>query len=406
MTASTSQRSAEADSTQALRDRWTSAFMSNYAPPAIELVKGQGSWVWDSTGKRYLDLVAGIAVSSLGHAHPAVVDAVSKQVATIAHTSNLYANEPALLVAERLQALVGHPCKVFLCNDGATANEAAFKIARRHGAGERNGFVAAERGFHGRTAAALALTGQPAKRTPFEPLPGNVAFVPYGDREALTAAMDPSVSALFLEAVQGEGGVHPAPAGYLAHAREVCDAAGALLVMDEVQTGMGRTGDWFASLAAGVIPDVITLAKGLGAGLPIGACIAIGEAADLLVAGDHGSTFGGNPVSCAAALAVIDTIESDDLLSHVQVAGLHVREAILGLDHRSIVGMRGQGLLQAIVLSGVKASAVEAAAREQGFLINAVAENTIRLAPPLTITCEELDVFAASLPSILEGALA
>jgi len=387
-----------------LQQEWESAFLNNYSTPSIELVRGVGSRVWDSEGNSYLDLVAGIAVSSLGHGHPAVVDAVSSQVGQIAHTSNLYANQPALALAKKLQALTGHPCKIFFCNDGATANEAAFKLARKHGKGTRLGLVSTDGSFHGRTAAALALTGQPGKRSPFEPLPGDVVFVPYGDVEALKGAITSATSAVILEPIQGEAGVHPAPAGYLAAARQACDDAGALLIMDEVQTGMGRTGNWFASLAAGVVPDVMTLAKGLGGGLPIGAVIAFGAAADLFIPGDHGSTFGGNPVSCAAALAVIDTIESQGLLDHVSRMGAHLSESIVALRHENIVGVRGVGLLQAVVLQGVTGSAVEAAARAKGFLVNAVAPDAIRLAPPLVITQVELDEFVQALPQILKEA--
>jgi acetylornithine aminotransferase len=387
-----------------LQQEWESAFLSNYATPSIELVRGVGSRVWDSQGNSYLDLVAGIAVSSLGHGHPAVVDAVTSQVGQIAHTSNLYANQPALALAKKLQAITGQPCKVFFCNDGATANEAAFKLARKHGKGTRLGLVSTDGAFHGRTAAALALTGQPGKRSPFEPLPGDVVFVPYGDSEALQSVITTTTSAVILEPIQGEAGVHPAPAGYLAAARQACDDAGALLIMDEVQTGMGRTGNWFASLAAGVVPDVMTLAKGLGGGLPIGAVIAFGSAADLFVPGDHGSTFGGNPVSCAAALAVIDTIESQGLLEHVGRMGAHLSESILALQHDNIAGVRGLGLLQAVVLQGVTGSAVEAAARAKGFLVNAVAPDAIRLAPPLVITQVEIDEFVQALPQILTEA--
>ena len=387
-----------------LQQEWESAFLSNYATPSIELVRGVGSRVWDSEGNGYLDLVAGIAVSSLGHGHPAVIDAVSSQVSQIAHTSNLYANQPALALAKKLQALTGHPCKIFFCNDGATANEAAFKLARKHGKGTRLGLVSTDGAFHGRTAAALALTGQPGKRSPFEPLPGDVVFVPYGDVEALKGAITSATSAVILEPIQGEAGVHPAPAGYLAAARQACDDAGALLIMDEVQTGMGRTGNWFASLAADVVPDVMTLAKGLGGGLPIGAVIAFGAAADLFVPGDHGSTFGGNPVSCAAALAVIDTIESQGLLDRVSLMGAHLSESIVALRHDNIAGVRGVGLLQAVVLQGVTGSAVEAAARAKGFLVNAVAPDAIRLAPPLVITQVELDEFVQALPQILKEA--
>ena len=387
-----------------LQQEWESAFLSNYATPSIELVRGVGSRVWDSDGNSYLDLVAGIAVSSLGHGHPAVVAAVSSQVGQIAHTSNLYANQPALALAKKLQALTGQPCKVFFCNDGATANEAAFKLARKHGKGTRLGLVSTDGAFHGRTAAALALTGQPGKRSPFEPLPGDVVFVPYGDIEALQSVITNTTSAVILEPIQGEAGVHPAPTGYLAAARQACDDAGALLIMDEVQTGMGRTGNWFASLAAGVVPDVMTLAKGLGGGLPIGAVIAFGSAADLFVPGDHGSTFGGNPVSCAAALAVINTIESQGLLEHVSRMGAHLSQSIVALEHDNIAGVRGVGLLQAVVLQGVTGSAVEAAARAKGFLVNAVAPDAIRLAPPLVITQVEIDEFVQALPQILTEA--
>ena len=387
-----------------LQQEWESAFLSNYATPSIELVRGVGSRVWDSDGNSYLDLVAGIAVSSLGHGHPAVVDAVTSQVGQIAHTSNLYANQPALALAKKLQALTGQPCKVFFCNDGATANEAAFKLARKHGKGTRLGLVSTDGAFHGRTAAALALTGQPGKRSPFEPLPGDVVFVPYGDVEALQSVITNTTSAVILEPIQGEAGVHPAPTGYLAAARQACDDAGALLIVDEVQTGMGRTGNWFASLAAGVVPDVMTLAKGLGGGLPIGAVIAFGSAADLFVPGDHGSTFGGNPVSCAAALAVINTIESQGLLEHVSRMGAHLSQSIVALEHDNIAGVRGVGLLQAVVLQGVTGSAVEAAARAKGFLVNAVAPDAIRLAPPLVITQVEIDEFVQALPQILTEA--
>lgn len=387
-----------------LQQEWESAFLSNYATPSIELVRGVGSRVWDSEGNSYLDLLAGIAVSSLGHGHPAVVDAVTSQVGQIAHTSNLYANQPALALAKKLQALTGQSCKVFFCNDGATANEAAFKLARKHGKGTRLGLVSTDGAFHGRTAAALALTGQPGKRSPFEPLPGDVVFVPYGDVEALQSVITNTTSAVILEPIQGEAGVHPAPTGYLAAARQACDDAGALLIMDEVQTGMGRTGNWFASLAAGVVPDVMTLAKGLGGGLPIGAVIAFGSAADLFVPGDHGSTFGGNPVSCAAALAVIDTIESQGLLEHVSRMGAHLSQSIVALEHDNIAGVRGVGLLQAVVLQGVTGSAVEAAARANGFLVNAVAPDAIRLAPPLVITQVEIDEFVQALPQILTEA--
>ena len=285
--------------------------------------------------------MAGLAVNVLGHAHPAVVAAVSEQIATLGHTSNLVANEPSVRLADRLLELTGRDGRVFFANSGAEANEAAFKISRRTG---RGSIVSTEGGFHGRTMGALALTGQPAKRTPFEPLPAGVSFVPYGDADALTAAVGPGTAAVVLEPVQGESGVVVPPAGYLAAAREVTEQHGALLVIDEVQTGIGRTGQWFAHQHDGVEPDVITLAKGLGGGLPIGACLAFGDAADLLGPGQHGTTFGGNPVVCAAGLAVLDTIESDGLLDRAAVLGARLRSGIEGIGHPLVASVRGAGL--------------------------------------------------------------
>ncbi|MEI6623840.1 MAG: acetylornithine transaminase, partial [Actinomycetes bacterium] len=291
----------------ALTTQWDAVMMRNYGTPPLMLSHGQGARVWDVEGNEYLDLLAGIATSTLGHAHPAVVDAVSAQVSRLAHVSNLYGHSPGIELASRLLQAAGIGGRVFFCQDGATANEAAYKLTRKHGRsldpdGGKLEIVAAEGSFHGRTMGALSITGSPAKRWPFEPLPGPVTFVPYGDEHALNAAVTDATAAVFLEPVQGEGGVIPAPEGYLAAARAACDRAGALLVIDEVQSGIGRTGAMFASLGQGIVPDVMTLAKGLAGGLPLGACIGFGPAADLFVPGDHGSTFGGNPVSCAAAL--------------------------------------------------------------------------------------------------------
>jgi acetylornithine aminotransferase len=360
-------------------------------------------------GAAYLDLFAGIAVSSLGHAHPAIVDAVSRQVATLAHTSNLLAHEPGLRLAERLLQLLGTDGRVFFCQDGTEANEAALKLARIHGrrldpSGGRLRVVAAEGSFHGRTFGSLSITGTAAKRAPFEPLPGPVTFVPYGDAAALASAVDDSVAAVFLEPTLGEGGVVPAPDGYLAAARAACDATGALLVIDEVQSGIGRSGHWFASTAQGVVPDVITLAKGLAGGLPLGACIGLGAAGQLFQPGDHGSTFGGNPVSCAAALAVLDTIESDDLLTHVKRVGERWATSFDGIEHPLLAGHRGVGLWRALVLTSPEAGQVEAAARTAGFLVNAVKPDAVRLAPPLILTEDEADSFTAALPGILDAA--
>ncbi len=359
--------------------------------------------VWDDDGNAYLDLVAGIAVNALGHAHPAVVQAVSTQVATLGHTSNLVANEPSLRLAERLLALTGRDGRVFFASSGAEANEAAFKMVRRTG---RPSVVAAEGAFHGRTMGALALTGQPAKRAPFEPLPGGVSFVPYGDTEALRSAVDDRTAAVFLEPVLGEGGVVPAPAGYLEAARQVTRQHGALLVLDEVQTGIGRTGAWFAHQRVGVEPDVLTLAKGLGGGLPISACIAFGDAAALLSPGQHGTTFGGNPVSCAAALAVLDTIENEGLRERAEQLGKALTAGITGLGHPLVRTVRGSGLMLGVVLSEPVAPAVESAARARGFLVNAVAADVVRLVPPLVLTDVQAESFLAALPAVLDAATA
>lgn len=382
--------------TDRLRRRWDAAMMPNYGTPPLALASGSGVRVRDVDGHEYLDLVAGIAVSGLGHAHPAVVDAVCRQVATLAHTSNLYLHEPGVRLAERLLDLLGADGRVFFANDGAEANECALKLSRKHGRaldpdGGRLEVVAAENGFHGRTLGALSLTGTPSKREPFEPLPGAVRFVPYGDVDALRAAVGPHTAAVFLEPALGEGGVVPAPAGYLAAAREFCDASGALLVLDEVQSGIGRTGAWFAFQAEGVRPDVLTLAKGLGGGLPIGACLAVGDAGRLFEPGDHGSTFGGNPVCCAAALAVLDTIADDHLLDHVKRVGEHLADGLRALRSPLITQVRGSGLWRGVVLSTPRAAAVEAAGRAERVLLNAVRPDVIRLAPPLILTEAEAD---------------
>ena len=395
------------------QQRWQASMMNNYGTPGIALVSGQGSQVVDADGRSYLDFLAGIAVSALGHAHPAIVDAVGEQVRRLAHTSNLFMHEPGLMLAERLRSLTGavDDARVFFANDGTEANECAIKIARLHGralddTGARQRIVAAENSFHGRTLGSLAITGNAAKRIPFEPLPGPVTFVPYGDVEALRAAVDSTVSAVFLEPTQGEGGIVPAPPGYLAAAREICDRTGALLVIDEVQSGIGRTGEWFASLAEGVRPDVLTLAKGLGGGLPIGACIGFGPAATLLQPGSHGSTFGGNPVCCAAALAVLHTIEQEGLLAQVRERGSQLRA---GLDELSrtrgdglVNAIRGSGLWLGVVLTRSAAAEVESAAARRGLLVNAVRPDVLRLAPPLIVTAAEIDEAVGILASAIE----
>ncbi|WP_406081558.1 acetylornithine transaminase [Micromonospora sp. NBC_00858] len=383
-----------------LVQRWGQSMMDNYATPPLALVSGAGAVVVDDAGREYLDLVGGIAVNALGHAHPAVVAAVSKQVATLGHVSNLYVAEPPVALAELLLALAGRPGRVFFANSGAEANEAAFKLSRRTG---RSHVVATRGGFHGRTMGALALTGQPAKADPFRPLPGDVTHVDYGDVAALDAAVTDATAMVILEPIQGEAGVVVPPAGYLAAARKITARHGALLVLDEVQTGIGRTGHWFAHQAEGVEPDVVTLAKGLGGGLPLGATLAFGRAADLLTPGSHGTTFGGNPVSCAAALAVVATIANEGLLDHVKRVGERLRRGIEALDHPLVAGVRGAGLLLGVALTAPVAPVLSEALREAGFLVNPVQPGVVRLAPPLILTTAQVDAFLAALPAALNA---
>ena len=390
--------------TEALQKRFAAALMPNYGIPPLAVIRGEGCRVWDPEGRQYLDLIAGIAVSSLGHAHPAIVDAVSRQVAQVAHTSNLFMHEREVELAERILTLLGADGRVFFANSGAEANEAAVKLVRRCQGPGRTVFVAAERGFHGRTMGALALTGKESIRIPFAPFGLTVRFVPYGDAVALRAAVDADVAAVVLEPGLGEGGVVPAPEGYLHTAREVCDQAGALLVLDEIQSGIGRTGAWFAHQASGVRPDVLTLAKGLGGGLPIGLCVGLGSTQAGFAKGDHGSTFGGNPVACAAALAVLDTIERDELLTQVTEVGNRWAADLSEVSHPLLAGVRGVGLWRAVVLTAEVAPAVEVAARRAGFLVNAVQPDAIRLAPPLILSDAEAAEFTAALPGILEEA--
>jgi acetylornithine/N-succinyldiaminopimelate aminotransferase len=389
-------------STETLQKRFAAALMPNYGVPPLAISRGQGCRVQDADGREYLDLIAGIAVSSLGHAHPAIVEAVSRQVAEVAHTSNLFLHEREIELAERILSLLGADGRVFFANSGAEANEAAVKLVRRLAGPGRPVFVAAERSFHGRTMGALALTGKESIRAPFGPFGLTVRFVPYGDAAALRAAVTPDVAAVFLEPGLGESGVVPAPEGYLLAARQACDAAGALLVLDEIQSGIGRTGAWFAHQTAGVRPDVLTLAKGLGGGLPIGMCVGLGAAGAGFAKGDHGSTFGGNPVACAAALAVLDTIERDGLLAHVTAVGEHLTASLSQISHPLLAGVRGAGLWRAVVLTAELAPDVELAARRAGFLVNAVQPDAIRLAPPLILSAGEADEFTAAVPGILE----
>ncbi|MFJ3664311.1 acetylornithine transaminase [Streptomyces sp. NPDC090119] len=388
-------------SNEELTARWQGALMNNYGTPRLPLVRGAGTAVWDADGKRYLDFVGGIAVNALGHAHPAVVRAVSEQIGTLGHVSNLFVAEPPVALAERLLRLFGRDGKVFFCNSGAEANEGALKIGRLTG---RTHMVATDGGFHGRTMGALALTGQPAKQEPFRPLPGDVTHVPYGDPQALAAAVTPDTAMVIIEPIQGENGVVVPPPGYLKAARAITAATGALLVLDEVQTGVGRTGDWFAYQAhEGVLPDVVTLAKGLGGGLPLGATLAFGRAADLLQPGQHGTTFGGNPVACAAGLAVLDTIEDEGLLANAKRQSEALRAGIEALGHPLVDHVRGAGLLLGIVLTGPHAARAQAAAQEAGFLVNAPAPDVVRLMPPLNLRDDEVDAFLQALPGILDA---
>ena len=390
--------------TKQLQDRYAAAIMLTYGMPPVALARGDGCVVWDLDGNSYLDLVGGIAVSALGHAHPGIVAAITEQAGRLVHTSNLYLHEPQVLLAERLIGLLGVDGRVFLANSGAEANEAAIKLVRRRQGVERPVFVAAEHSFHGRTMGALSLTGKSSIRDPFGPFGLDVRFVPYGDIDALNAAVGPDCAAVFLEPCQGEGGVVPPPDGYLRAARAACDDAGALLVLDEIQSGIGRTGEWFAHQTAGILPDVLTLAKGLGGGLPIGACVGFGEAGSALRKGDHGSTFGGNPVACAAALAVIDTIEKDDILKNVKAVGETLASGIAAIDDPLLADVRGSGLWLAAVLTQDKAPQVNTAARQAGFLVNAVQPDAVRLAPPLVLTQAEATEFVEALPAILAQA--
>ncbi len=365
------------NTTAMLTRRWQTVMSDNYGTPPVAIVRGQGALVWDADGKQYLDMVAGIAVNAIGHAHPAIQAAVAKQLGDYGHVSNLAMHPVGIELAERLIELAGRPGRVFFCNSGTEANEAAFKVARLTG---RTTVYAAQGGFHGRTMGALSLTGQPPKRAPFEPLVPDIEFFEYGSVPDLENA-----AGLIVEPIQGEAGVVVAHEGYLGELAAA--AADALLIVDEVQTGMGRTGSWFAH--EDVQPDLVTLAKGLGGGLPIGALLSLGDAADLLRPGHHGSTFGGNPVACAAALAVIDTIERDDLLSHVTAVGGRIESQLRSVP--GVAQVRGRGLLLGVVLESGQAKVIETRCRNAGVLVNAIGDHVIRLAPPLILTAEQAD---------------
>jgi len=384
--------------------RYQRSVLGVFGLPPLVLDHGDGCWVWDVDGNRYLDLVGGIAVNALGHGHPALVSAVSKQAAEAIHISNLFTSEAQIRLAERVIEVAGAPegSAVFFANSGTEAVEAAIKLSRRTG---RSEIVAAEGAFHGRSTGALALTHKAAYREPFEPLIPGVSHVPYGDEDALRAAVGPGTAAVFLEPIQGEAGVvSPGPA-YLRLARELTTTHGALLVVDEIQTGIGRTGAWFAFQQAGVVPDAITVDKGLGGGVPVGALVTFGGAVSgLLTAGQHGSTFGGNPLAASAGLAVLETIEQEGLLEHAREVGRHLEASVLGLGHPLVTGVRGAGLLRAITLAQAVAPAVAAAALHGGFIVNPVAPRAIRLAPPLVVTRDQVDSFVAALPTFLDAA--
>ena len=393
---------------QELAGRYSRSMIGVFGTPQRVLVRGEGTHVWDADGKEYLDLLGGIAVNALGHAHPDVVAAMTKQAGTLVHVSNFFATPTQIELAERLLQLAKAPegSGVFFTNSGTESNEAAFKIARRTG---RPRILALEKSFHGRTMGALALTHKEAYRAPFEPLPGGVEFLPAGDVAALEAALAPGdVAALVLEPIQGEAGVLPLTEEYLRAARELTARHGALLILDEVQTGVGRTGEWFAHQAIGGLqPDVMTLAKGLGGGFPIGAVLTFGEhATGLLSPGQHGTTFGGNPLGAAVSLAVLGTLAEDGLLGKARTLGTQLQARILELADRDprITGVRGAGLLQGITLAAPIAPQVVAAALEHGFILNAANPSTLRLAPPLIITDEELGSFVEALPALLDAA--
>ncbi|MDT0171224.1 acetylornithine transaminase [Pseudarthrobacter sp. BRE9] len=388
--------------------RYSSSLMNVFGTPQRVLVRGAGCLVWDADGKEYLDLLGGIAVNALGHAHPFVTSVIASQLATLGHVSNFFTSPTQVALAEKLLELAHAPAgsKVFFSNSGTEANEAAFKLARRNtgdGAVKRTKIIALEGAFHGRTMGALALTAKEAYRAPFEPLPGGVVHIPFGDVEALKAAVDETVAAVFLEPIQGEAGVRPLPPGYLKAAREATSKVGALLILDEVQTGIGRTGKWLASEDAGIMPDAVSLAKGLGGGFPIGALVTFGEqTSSLLSAGQHGTTFGGNPVATAAALATLHALESQNVLANATAVGEYLRSALAAIH--GVTEVRGEGLLIGFDLDADVAPAVVQAGLDAGFIVNSPGPRTIRLAPPLILTTAQADTFLAAFPAILKTA--
>ena len=385
---------------KAYLNRWDRSLQNNYGKPSITLVKGKGILVTDADGKTYMDFLGGIATNILGHAHPAIVKAVTRQISALSHVSNFYAHPKAIALAEKLTAMTGDKsAKVFFCQSGAEANEAAFKLSRRTG---KVRIVAAQGAFHGRTMGALSLTGQPSKREPFLPLVKGVKHVPFGDIDAMRKAISKKTAMVIIEPIMGEAGVIVPPSDYLQDLRNLCDKNGTLLVIDAVQTGIGRTGDWFGYEYSGIRPDVITLAKGLGGGLPLGAMIALGNAAELFQPGDHGSTFGGNPVTTAAGLAAIEFIETRDILSKVQKQGEHLIQELALIP--GVKEVRGAGLLIGIELESLKASDVSDAMREAGVLVNAANSTTIRIAPALIVTDSQITKFISIFRKVISHA--
>jgi predicted acetylornithine/succinylornithine family transaminase len=365
--------------------------MATYAPPAVTFVRGAGSLLWDDAGREYLDFLSGLAVTSLGHAHPAVAEAICSQAHTLLHVSNLFGTEPQRQVAATLDRLIdAGPGRVFFCNSGAEANECAIKLARRWGGRGRHVVVSAYGSFHGRTLATLHATGQPAKHEAFQPLPEGFRHVAWRDIDALAAALDPSVAAVLLEPVQGEGGVNPGGTEYFEAVRQLCDERGALLMIDEVQTGLGRTGEWFGFQHYGIRPDVVTIAKALGNGVPIGACWARDDVAAAFGPGDHATTFGGQPLAAAAAGAVLKVMEAEDVPARARATGAYLMAALRQLP--GVAAVRGQGLLVAAELAeGRNAGPVAAAALDAGLVINAVTPTALRLAPSLLVSEDEVD---------------
>ena len=380
--------------------RWQRVIQDNYGTPSIELVSGKGSVVKDANGASYIDFLAGIATNVLGHGHPAIVKAVTKQISTLGHVSNFYAHPNVLELAEKLQKMTGDKsARTFFCNSGAEANEAALKLSRKTG---KFRVVATQEAFHGRTMGALSLTGQPSKRNPFKPLLKGIKHVPFGDSAAMKRAINKKTAMVIVEPIMGEAGVIVPPADYLKYLRQYCDDNGALLVFDCVQTGMGRTGDWFGYEYSGVKPDVITLAKGLGGGLPLGAMIALGPASQLFAVGDHGSTFGGNPVATAAALAVISAIEKEKILAHVDEVGDYLLAELALIQ--GVTEVRGAGLLIGLTLEKPVAKSVVKKCQELGALINAPGDSTIRLAPALNISMKQAEKFVTIFAKALKEA--